>query len=67
MSKINLEVNDGELLHIWDGTSGQIMVSYEDTKKLLAFPSIDGAVNFLYLTGHKTAARELNQIKEVTQ
>jgi len=37
------------------------MVSYEDTKKLLAFKSVDDAINGLWLSGDKEAARKLNQ------
>ena len=58
MSNINLEVGS---IHIWSGAAGQVMVSYEDTKKLLAFKSVDDAINGLWLSGDKEAARELNQ------
>ena len=61
---INIEINDGELLHIWDGSMGQVMVSKEEAKTLLAFPSIDDAINALYLTGYKATARKLNEIKK---
>jgi len=58
MNNINLEVGN---IHIWSGSVGQVMVSYEDTKKLLAFKSVDAAVNGLWLVGDKEAARKLNQ------
>lgn len=57
---INIEINDGELIHIWEGSGAQIMVSKEETKTLAAFPSIDDAINALYLAGHKTVARKLH-------
>lgn len=60
---INLEILDGDLLHVWDGSRGQVMVSKEETKTLLAFPSIEDAINALYLTGYKATARKLNDIK----
>ena len=64
---INLEVNDGRLLHIWQSI-GKVMVSFEDTKTLTSFCSVDSAINWLYLAGYKTAARGLNNAKanEVT-
>ena len=61
MNTLNLEIND---IHIWNGTDDQIMVSYEDTKTLLSFHSIDDAVNGLWLAGDKDAARQLNKAKE---
>ena len=61
---INIEINDGELLHIWEGSGAQIMVSKEEAKTLLAFPSIDDAINALYLTGYKATARKLYEIKK---
>ena len=61
MNTLNLEIND---IHIWNGTDDQIMVSYEDTKTLLSFPSIDEAVNGLWLAGDKDEARQLNKAKE---
>lgn len=61
--RINIEIIDGDLLHVWDGSRGQVMVSKEEAKTLLAFPSIDDAINALYLTGYKATARKLNDIK----
>ena len=58
--RINLEINDGELIHIWEGLGAQIMVSKEETKTLTSFTSIDDAISALYLAGHKTAARKLH-------
>ena len=67
MKSFSLEINDGELLHIWEGSLAQIMVSNEDTKTLRSFPSIDDAINGLYMLGYKEAARKLNGInKEVS-
>ena len=62
--RINLEIIDGDLLHVWDGSMGQVMVSKEEAKTLLAFPSIDDAINALYLTGYKATARKLYEIKK---
>jgi hypothetical protein len=65
--RINLEVNDGRLIHIWNGSFNKIMVSFEDTKTLTSFCNVDSAVNWLYLAGYKLTARKLNKIKrEVT-
>jgi hypothetical protein len=61
MNNLNLIVNDDGEIHIWNGTMGSVMVSYEDTKTLRSFTSIDDAVNGLWLTGHKKAARELSR------
>jgi hypothetical protein len=61
---INLEIIDGDLLHVWDGAKGKIMVSKEEAKTLTCFSSIDDAVSALYLAGHKSAARKLNGIKK---
>jgi hypothetical protein len=65
--KLNLEVNEGRLIHIWQGI-GEVMVSFEDTKTLTSFCSVDSAINWLYLAGYKITARKLNKLKgEVTQ
>ena len=56
-----------ENIHTWSNTLGQILVSHEDTKTLRSFPTIDDAINGLWLTGHKTEARKLNAIKKETQ
>ena len=65
--RINMEVNDGRLIHIWNGSFNKIMVSFEDTKTLTSFCNVDSAVNWLYLAGYKLTARKLNKIKrEVT-
>ena len=61
---INLEVNDGRLIHIWQSI-GKVMVSFEDTKTLSSFPNVDSAVNWFWLAGYKTAARELNKAKAI--
>ena len=62
---INLEVNDGRLIHIWNGSFDKIMVSFEDTKTLSSFPTVDSAVNWFWLAGYKIAARELNKAKAI--
>tara|TARA_R110000796_G_scaffold10221_2_gene34161 strand:- start:1423 stop:1632 length:210 start_codon:yes stop_codon:yes gene_type:complete len=65
---INLEVNDGRLIHIWTAFPSKIMVSFEDTKTLTSFSSVDSAINWLYLAGYKLTARKLNKLNsEVTQ
>lgn len=45
--------------HAWEGVA-QIMLSDESVKKLRAFDSTDDCINWLYLNGHKDAARALN-------
>ena len=50
-------------IHVWSGTGNKIMVSHENTKTLRTFPTIDDAVNTLFLLGDKQAARELNKLK----
>jgi len=62
--KINIEINDGELIHIWEGSGAQIMVSKEETKTLTSFTSADDAISALYLAGHKTAARKLHAVNK---
>jgi hypothetical protein len=62
MKSINLEVNDGGIIHIWTGTIGTILVSHEDTKTLRSFPDLDHAINGMFLSGHKLAARQLNEV-----
>ena len=62
--RINLKVNDGRLIHIWNGSFDKIMVSFEDTKTLTSFSTVDSAVNWLYLAGYKLTARKLNKIKQ---
>jgi hypothetical protein len=61
MKSINLEINDSGLIHIWQGAKGKLMVSLEDTKTLLSFDTLDDAVNSLLFSGHKQAARQLNE------
>jgi nucleoside-diphosphate-sugar epimerase len=50
-------------IHVWTGTGNKIMVSYENTKTLRSFTTIDDAINALFLLGDKRAARELNKLK----
>lgn len=45
--------------HAWQG-SNQVLLSDESAKKLLSFDSADDCINWLYLNGHKGAARALN-------
>lgn len=47
--------------HFWTGT--QFMASDESTKTLRAFTDIDDCINWLFLNGHKDAARSLNAAK----
>jgi len=64
MKSINLEINDGGLIHIWQGAKGKLLVSLEDTRTLLSFDTLDDAINSLWLSGHKQAARQLNGVKK---
>ena len=48
-------------IHVWTGTNDQILVSHENTKTLLSFATVDDAINGLFLSGHREAARELNK------
>jgi len=64
MKSINLEINDGALIHIWSGTMGNVMVANYDNQTLLSFDTLDDAVNDLWLSGHKQAARQLNGVKK---
>jgi len=61
MKSINLEINDSGLIHIWQGAKGKLLVSLEDAKTLLSFDTLDDAINSLWLSGHKQAARQLNE------
>ena len=45
--------------HIWQGTA-QILVSDEDTKILREYDNTDAVINWLFLNGHREAARALN-------
>ena len=64
MKAINLEITDGALIHIWTGAMGKVMVANYDTQALLSFDTLDDAVNDLWLSGHKQAARQLNEVKK---
>lgn len=57
MKRFNLAIGD---IHIWIGTKNKIMVSCEATKKLMAFDTFDNAINGLFLSGKRDAARALN-------
>ena len=50
-----------ESIHYWMTTSGDLMVSVENTKTLMSFKTVDDAINWLYLNGFKGSAREMNQ------
>lgn len=64
MKSFNIEINDSGLIHVWKGAKGQFMVSLEDTKTLLSFDTLDEAINGLWLSGHKKAAKQLNEVKK---
>ena len=64
MKAINLEINDGVLIHIWTGALGKVMVANYDNQTLLSFDTLDDAVNHLWLSGNKQAARQLNEVKK---
>lgn len=49
--------------HFWTGT--QFMASDEWSKQLLAFDDIDACINWLFVSGHRRAARSLNAAKRV--
>ena len=42
--------------HLWKGTAGWLL-SDEDTKELREFDTIDQAINWLFISGHKETAR----------
>ena len=48
--------------HAWDGVAG-VLLSDESTKTLRQFPTVDACINWLFLAGHKPAARALNAHK----
>lgn len=52
--------------HAW-ASNGRVMLSDESTKQLRDFADVDGAVNALYLEGHKEAARALNAHAKATK
>lgn len=52
--------------HAWQG-AGAVMLSNEDTKELHDFPNVDACINWLFINGHKEAARALNAHKVATQ
>lgn len=51
--------------HAWQGTAG-ILLSDEAAKQLYSFPDIDAAINALFQTGNKLAARALNEHKHAS-
>lgn len=46
--------------HCWE-SNGKILLSDESIKKLHYFNSPDDCINWLWLEGHKDAARALNK------
>ena len=48
-----------ETIHAWE-SNGQILLSNEVLKKLHSFANTDSAINWLFVSGHKPAARALN-------
>jgi len=52
-------------IHVWQGN--QFMLSYEDTKTLQAFDTLDDVINSLFLNGYKEQARELNDRKKLKE
>ena len=57
---ISLESNEqNSSIHIWQGVNKTILVSFEDTKALYSYKSIDDAINSLYIDGYKETARKL--------
>jgi hypothetical protein len=48
--------------HFWTGT--QFMASDERTKTLMAFKDANDCINWLFLNGHKDAARSLNAARK---
>jgi len=48
--------------HIWSGTKG-ILVSDQESADLREFKTLDDAINWLFVNGHKEAVRALNQHK----
>ena len=62
MKSINLEINDGALIHIWTGAMNKVMIANYDNQTLLSFDTLDDAVNDLWVSGHKQAAKQLNGV-----
>jgi hypothetical protein len=56
MKSFNFEYDNW---HLWDATKGYLL-SDESLKRLYSFNTIDQAINWLFLNGHKDAARALN-------
>tara|TARA_R110000782_G_C14508648_1_gene379614 strand:+ start:277 stop:468 length:192 start_codon:yes stop_codon:yes gene_type:complete len=50
-------------VHIWKGSANKIMVSFEDTKTLQSFNTIDEVINNLYFNGKKDVANYVNKYK----
>lgn len=50
--------------HGWTGAADKFLLSDEQEKHLREFPSVDDAINWLFLNGYKDDAREFNCQKE---
>jgi hypothetical protein len=51
--------------HGWTGAAGKFLLSDEQEKYLREFPTVDDAINWLFLNGYKEDARAFNRQKEV--
>jgi len=61
---ISLESNEkNSSIHIWEGVNKTILISFEDTKSLYSYKSIDDAINSLYIDGYNNTARKLQENK----
>jgi len=47
-------------IHIWEGVNKTILISFEDTKSLYSYKSLDDAINSLYIDGYNNTARKLH-------
>jgi hypothetical protein len=59
--------NHGELdgqIHYWQSWPNQWLLSFESAKQLVSFETVDDMINFLYISGYKEQARELNKRKK---
>lgn len=55
-----------EHIHVWE-SNGQILLSNEVLKKLYSFWNTDEAINWLFVSGRKPAARALHAHMKGTQ
>lgn len=56
---MSLKAFEFQQWHIWQGTA-DILVSDQTSDELRYFRTVDDVVNWLYLEGHKEAARAFN-------